>query len=543
MRVWNGAFSCPNDICFVPVVSQGRQHVGFQWKPRLTSCSFVGCSGFRESRIEGSGKRWCPLVSTKKRTGIWTPFMSSAQVQTTKETEDKSWLQSVLDCRDVDFGQLGATALQSLRREAEEELTTRLKLPGRKDELWRFTNLRNLFSARFKSSTHRVEKPFLESFFERDVPSQQVVLVDGVFDPSLSNLSNIPDQVFIGSVTKLDEERQRWIYELTKKGETGIKETNIFAAVNLASFRDITVIWIPRDISLPECLHLCCCSTTSSDSSFYGISHPRLAVVVEGGSHVKILQHHFGTSGGYLDNYATSVSVGDSATLEYYVVNECPKDALCLGSLNAQLEQYSTFRFRLLSVGSRVGRLTMTTNFSGRESNALLHGLSVANEDRTLDFHSFIDHSIPSCRSEQLQRNLAADRSQCVFRGLVKIRREARSTCAHQLCRSMLLSNRAQTKTMPMLEIANDEVECSHGATVAEIEEDELFYLLSRGISEWDARVLLVSGFALDLLKEFPFPSIVERTENLIAQVVNDSREDDTKQVDTVEQQEWDMTT
>ncbi|GJD08466.1 UPF0051 protein [Galdieria sulphuraria] len=470
--------------------------------------------------------------------------MSSSTIQeSAKQTEDKTWLQSILDCRESTANHEDTAVLNSLHREAEEELKTRLRIPGRKDELWRFTNLRNLFLTRFQTSSHRVDNQLLESLFEKDVQSQRVVLVDGVFDPFLSNISNIPDRIFIGSVTELDVERQRWIYELTKKGETGIQETNIFGAINLASFRDITIVWIPQDVSLQDYIHLCCYSSNCLNSSFYGISHPRIVVVVEGGSHVKILQHHFGASGGYLDNFATSISIGDSATLEYYIVNECPKDALWLGSLNAQLEQYCTFQFRFLSSGSKVGRLTMTTDLVGRESNTSLHGLAIANEERTLDFHSFVDHRVPSCHSEQLQRNLVADRSQCVFRGLVKIRREAPHTCAHQLCRSMLLSNRAQTKTMPMLEIANDEVECSHGATVSEIEEDELFYLLSRGIPEWDARVLLVRSFSLELLKEFPFPSIVARMESLIAQVVNNSKEEKVIEADTVEEGQWDWTT
>ncbi|GJQ09788.1 hypothetical protein GpartN1_g1579.t1 [Galdieria partita] len=529
-------YLCNKEIGFVPCLSQGNEKFLFQKKFRSRSLDGHSLHTRRSIQLF---RHQCPLIYTTKPPATLTPSMSSSTIQeSSKQTEDKTWLQSVLDCRERSPSHGDTTALENLHREAEEELMTRLRLPGTKDELWRFTNLRNLFLARFQTSSHSVDRHLLETYFEKGVESHQIVLVDGVFDPSLSNLSGIPDRVFIGSVTSLDTERQQQIYHLTRKGETGIQETNIFAAINLASFRDITVVWIPQDISLQEYIHLCCYSTSCLNTSFYGISHPRIVVVVEGGSHVKVLQHHFGASGGYLDNYATSIRVGDSATLEYYIVNECPKDVLWLGSLNAQLEQYCTFQFRFLSSGSKVGRLTMTTEFLGRESNTLLHGLAVANEERTLDFHSFVDHRVPSCRSEQIQRNLVADRSQCVFRGLVKIRREAPYTCAHQLCRSMLLSNRAQTKTMPMLEIANDEVECSHGATVSEIEEDELFYLLSRGIPEWDARVLLVRSFALELLKEFPFPSIVDRMESLIARVVNDSKEENV--MEAVKEGEWD---
>eukprot|EP00871_Galdieria_phlegrea_P004719 jgi/Galph1/5248/GphlegSOOS_G3810.1 len=507
--------------CFLSPLVSSETHRKHKSCQQLIAHLRIGNLFFLGRRVNpGHASYHCHQKHSEKSARFLFPLTVKAS-KTILDTRDRTWLQSVLDCREnVATVKHENKLLPELRNEAESQLNT-LRLPGPKDELWRFTNLRNLFNVRFQTPSHQVDEETLQKFVEKTEGFHTVVLVDGEIQESLCNISALLPNVFIGSINSLDPKQQQLVLEVTKRGETGVNATNIFSSVNLASFRDITVIWVPSDVSVPGFIQLCCYSSKCQEKGLSSVSHPRIVVIMERGSQAKILEHHFGSHGGYLENTCTSLSIGDSASLQYYVVNECPQDAQWLGSCHVQADRYCSLRFRFLSVGGELARLTMKTNIIGSEANVSLHGLSLGTHRRTLDFHSFIDHTVPSAKSEQLQRNIVTDYAQAVFRGLIKIRPDSPGSSAHQLCRSMLLSSHAQTKTMPMLEIANDDVECSHGATVAEFNEDELFYLLARGIPPLEAKSLLLRGFAMDSLLEFPFQSVRDRVEGLFSEMVN----------------------
>lgn len=275
---------------------------------------------------------------------------------------------------------------------------------------------------------------------------------------------------------------------------------NGFAALNLA-FGEFRVIRIPKDTTTTEPIEL---NFVASDGSAI---FPHVLVVAEAGSKATIVESYYSRETS-LTNSGVQIFVGDSANVTHYRVQRDGQAAFNLGTTEVTLGRGSRYDSTNINLGGALSRHDIDLKFTAEGSEAFVDGLYMLNGAQHHDTHSIIDHTVPNCVSHQTYKGVLNDNSRGVFNGKVFVRENAHGTDAQQSNKNLLLSDTARVDTKPQLEIFNDDVKCSHGATVGQLEEEELFYLLTRGLPMTLARNLLTYGFAEEVINKIQIESI-----------------------------------
>jgi Fe-S cluster assembly protein SufD len=277
-------------------------------------------------------------------------------------------------------------------------------------------------------------------------------------------------------------------------------ERNGFAALNLA-FGDFKVIRIASETSVADPIML---SFAAAEGT---VIHPHVLVIAEAGSKATIVESYDSASKGFT-NSAFQVIVEDNANLTHYRVQKDSPDAFNIGTTEASLGAGSRYDSTNINLGGAISRHDIDVKFTAEGSEAIVDGLYMLNGSQHSDTHSIIDHQVPNCVSHQTYKGVLNDKSRGVFNGKVFVRENAHGTDAHQSNKNLLLSTEARVDTKPQLEIFNDDVKCAHGATVGQLEEEQLFYLLTRGLPDTLARNLLTYGFAEEIINKIEIGSI-----------------------------------
>jgi Fe-S cluster assembly protein SufD len=249
-----------------------------------------------------------------------------------------------------------------------------------------------------------------------------------------------------------------------------------------------------------------------------GWSHPRVVVVAGAGARATLVETYLsGPSGSSVTNAVTQVHLGQGAELEHCVLQGAGMDSFCFSSLEARLARGSRLSSRLLAAGGRIGRHEIGVVLAGEGAHVDLDGLFLTGGGQHHDNPVLVDHAARGCTSRQFYKGVVSGDGHGVFNGHLVVRPGADGTDAAQVNKNLLLSERAEIDTRPRLEINADDVACSHGAAVGQLDPDALFYLRSRGVSEGEARAALVSGFAREILDRFGSGPIRQRAEKLAA--------------------------
>ncbi|MBX3298825.1 MAG: Fe-S cluster assembly protein SufD [Acidobacteria bacterium] len=277
-------------------------------------------------------------------------------------------------------------------------------------------------------------------------------------------------------------------------------DRNGLAALNLA-FADIKVMTIPADTRLAEPIEI---DLSAAEDE---MSAPHVIVIAEPGSSSTIVET-YRSSGRGLTNSAMQIVVGDNASVTHYRVQNDDTAAFSYGITEATLGRDSRYDATSIELGCSISRHDIDVRFTAEGGEAWVDGLYMLSGSQHHDTHSCIDHAVPNCISHQRYKGVLDGRSRGVFNGKVFVRENAHGTDAQQQNKNLLLSNEARVDTKPQLEIFNDDVKCSHGATVGQLEDEELFYLLTRGLPEPLARNLLTYGFAEEIINKIGVGSI-----------------------------------
>ncbi len=277
-------------------------------------------------------------------------------------------------------------------------------------------------------------------------------------------------------------------------------ERNGFAALNLA-FADIYVVRIPKDTAIDEPI------TFTFRGNKGTASFPHTLVIAEAGSKATLVGVYESDAKSFT-NTAVQIVVEDNANLTHYRVQKESPAAFHYGVTEVSLGKGSVYNSTNINLGSAISRHDIELKFTAEGGEAFVDGLYMLGGEQHSDTHSIIDHAVPNCTSHQNYKGVLNDRSRAVFNGKVFVRENARGTDAQQQNKNLLLSNEARVDTKPQLEIFNDDVKCSHGATVGQLEEEELFYLLTRGLPENLARNLLTYGFAEEVISKIGIENI-----------------------------------
>jgi len=436
---------------------------------------------------------------------------ASEQVTITPLPIRERWLNNALDVAAApsESGTIAAV------REAALSTAKGVQLPGRKDEAWRQTDFSALLATHMISAVETPGAALIEECVEGEAPGMRMVFVNGFFSAELSDLSALPEGVQAGSLASFESGAQSaalpLLQALPEDGQD--KRTALgcytWAAINQASLGDIACVRIAENVTVKEPLQVIFLSTGPTDGAGVGtggeaaLIHPNLLIMLEHGARAEIMQQYVG-EGAYFANALSRVHLGDESHLTHSYVQEQSMPSVHLDSVMVALQRHARYEVHAVQMGGRLARLNMDVKMEQPFASCSVNGIALATERQVSDMHSAITHVSRDCLSYQEQRNAISDRGYGVWRGAVRVPRGSDNSTANQLCRSLLLSDKARVHVTPTLEIATDEVVCTHGATVADLDDEMIFYLQSRGLDRSSARQLMLQGWAREVMNNVP---------------------------------------
>jgi Fe-S cluster assembly protein SufD len=388
-------------------------------------------------------------------------------------------------------------------RDQAAAIAAELAIPSTRDEAWRFTDLAPMLQHDWQFAA---SDQSLEACDSLVVPESvtRLVFMNGVLQSDLSQVDTLPSGTVVGNLSQLSPEQASHVAEFLGK-QNGAEE--VFTALNTASLTDSAVIWIPRNAAITQPIHLVFLSRTSGIAT---LSHPRCLIIAETGSQVTIVEEYTSADkhDPYFTNAVTEIYVGDNARVNHTRVQWESQMSYHIGKTAVSQGRDSQYTGNTIDLGAAVSRHNLEIQQTGEQADTQLYGLSLVDGGRTADTHSRIVFTKPYGTANQLHKCIADDQGHGVFNGQVYVPQLAQQTDATQLSRNLLLSDKARIDTKPELEIVADNVKCAHGATVSQLEDDEIFYLQSRGIAAAEARKLLKFAFALEVIKQIPVESL-----------------------------------
>ncbi|WP_394755809.1 Fe-S cluster assembly protein SufD [Rhodoferax sp.] len=399
--------------------------------------------------------------------------------------------------------------LKALRAQALERVGA-LTLPNTHDEAWRFTSL----AAFARQSFHPLRtvtalQPGDIAHLHLQEATIRLVFVDGVHAPQLSSVDSEAG-LAVGTLASMLATQASHIEP--HLGRHAACHDALFAALNTAFLLDAAVLIVPRDTVLATPVHVLFISTQPEVAS-----HPRLLLVAGAGSNVTLIEDYVALhSGTYFTNAVAEVALEANAQVTHVRLQRESQQAFHMASCAVSLGAASRYHSVSIALGGQTSRLDLNVLQTAEGAQCSLDGLALIGGEQLADTHTFIDHAKPHGVSRQLHKCIVGGTAHAVFNGKVMVRPGAQKTDSAQSSRNLLLSSKAQVDTQPQLEIFADDVKCTHGATVGQLDSDEVFYLQSRGLSETVARNLLTYAFGAEVINRIPVASLRRQLEQTV---------------------------
>lgn len=406
------------------------------------------------------------------------------------------------------------------RRRAAMARFSEAGFPTPHDEDWKYTNLAGISSGRFvpaESASATVAAGDIRSVGFEAVDAHRVVFVNGKLAPELSRL----DDRGLGIGSLIDKRDDPVVAAHLSRQADALG--NSLAALNTAFFEDGIFVHVPERVVEKKPVHLVW--VTTGEQAEHS-THPRTLIVAGRDSQATVIETFVGIGEDYWTNAVTEVVAAENAHIEHYKLQQEHISAHHTGFLFADQARDSNFASHSLSFGGRMVRGDAHVRLGGEGCECTLNGLYTVTGDQHVDHHTIIDHAEPHCNSHQLYRGVLDGRSTGVFNGKIIVRPDAQKTDAVQSNKNLLLSREADVNTKPQLEIEANDVRCTHGATVGQLDAEAMFYLRSRGIGRADARSLLTYAFAADILEGLHVDGWREPLETLLLDWVKQAETD-----------------
>ncbi|OGA25551.1 MAG: Fe-S cluster assembly protein SufD [Betaproteobacteria bacterium RIFCSPLOWO2_02_FULL_67_26] len=404
----------------------------------------------------------------------------------------------------------GASWLDERRAQALERANA-LTVPTTRDEEWRFTDITPLTRLSFRPAAET--KPLALSGLSRFIAPEagaRLVFVDGVFAPGLSATTGLPRGVVVSTLAAaLDAHAGAIEPHLARHAEF---EREVFTALNTAHLRDGAFIRVGRNCACPAPVQLLHVSTQKEAAAY-----PRCLVIAEDGSDCTLIEDYAGLGdAAYFNDAVTEVVVGAGARVRHARVQREAAGAFHIATCAVTLARDARYASHAVTLGARLSRFNLIVTQQGEGAEVQMDGLALISGRQLADTHTLMDHAQPHGRCRQLHKCIAGGAAHAVFNGKILVRPGAQLTDSSQQSRNLLLSDKAHVDTKPQLEIFADDVKCAHGATVGQLDAEQLFYLRSRGLSEGRARNLLTYAFAAEVVDRIPVPSLVAQLEETV---------------------------
>ncbi len=412
------------------------------------------------------------------------------------------------------------TELSVIREQALEKLK-HSRLPNKRDEEWQFTDLDGFKSITFHSPTPvDLDIELAKNFYLAEAPNSRLVFVNGFFAPQLSDRDGLPKSLTCGNWQQLTpNQRKKCAGYLAKQGD----QSDVFSALNTSGLQDVAVVWIPANVAVETPIH--CLFLTVADTT-PALINPRLLVVAEANAQCQLVESYgaitqncsdFPQQQPYCNNVVNEIILGDNAQVTHLRNQRDSGDSFHLAQTTIVQARDSHYRLFDINLGAKLSRHTPQMEQQGENTQTDFIALTAIAGRQVSDTHSSIHLQFPHGTTHQLHKCIVDEFAHAVFNGKVFVPQAAQLTNANQLNRNLLLSPKARVNTKPELQIIADNVKCTHGATISQLEADEIFYLRSRGLNDYDARHLLLDAFAGEILDQVPIPSLQQRLRQCIA--------------------------
>jgi Fe-S cluster assembly protein SufD len=387
-------------------------------------------------------------------------------------------------------------------REAGIANFEKLGFPTARNEDWKYTSVGPLAETVFERDEHSgndtkaLAADAIRALSFADFADNRLVFVNGVSSPDLSRLHRLPAGARVESLANAlqgdDDVLHAHLSRYVRYQE------HSFVALNTAFIEDGALVLVPKGVVVEEPIYLVFVSTGQ-----YGpvVSHPRNLIVAGEGSQARIVEIHIGAgSGPYFANAVTEIFGGEGASIDHYLLQREGDAGFHIGTLEAQLSRQCNFAANSITLAGSLVRNDVHVVLNGEGSECILNGLYLVDGKQHVDNHTEIEHCMPRAKSQELYKGILSGSARGVFNGKILVHKDAQKSDARQTNKNLVLSENAVINTKPQLEIHADDVKCSHGSTVGQLDRDALFYLRSRGIDSAEAQSLLCYAFASEVV-------------------------------------------
>jgi len=402
------------------------------------------------------------------------------------------------------------------RRSAALERASALSVPTTRDEEWRFTDLSTLYRLKLEpaSATGQIDSSVLGTLLVPEAAAR-LVFVDGCFNSEASSIQE-EKSVRVASLQRaLAASEWQSAHPAIESHLAAIAnvEQDVFAAANTAYLQDAAVVYVSAGGGADDApIHVINVTTGREIST-----SPRLLIMAEQGSQCTVIEDYVAMGGSaYLTNSVCEIVIAANAEVRHIKVQREADTAFHIANTSVLMQADARYRNWSVGIGGRISRHNLNVYQNGPGVDCEMHGLAMISGRQLADTHSSIDHAFAHGTSRQIHKTISAGSAHAVFNGKIMVRKGAQQTNSSQQSRNLLLSPRATVDTKPQLEIFADDVKCAHGATVGQMDDDEVFYLKSRGLSESAARNLLTYAFAKEVVEHIPVASLVSVLESHI---------------------------
>ena len=430
--------------------------------------------------------------------------------------EVKQRFQTLFDIHLSQLNGHSSHPYHQFRAEAMKRLES-LQFPTRRDEEWKYTSVNRILQMEYQLSNGMdLSSEQLNSFHIEGLDAIFLVFVNGVFNEGLSNTGDLPTGLTLMSLADAFEDNEHGTAVQQQLNTLMEGQQDPFMVLNAAFARHGLYIHVAKNAAIEKpiyLLHLSAPGHTPAFSNYLNI------VIAEQSSEVSFIEGLFelpGAEGIYFNNLVNRFLVKANAHVHHYRLQAEGAEGFLISNTDIEQDGDSTYSSYAVDLGGRIVRNNIDSSLNSSGTSTNYFGTYFANGEQHIDNHTFIDHAMPHCVSNELYKGILDDKARGVFNGKVLVRQDAQKTNAFQQNSTLVLSEKAQMDSKPQLEIFADDVRCSHGATIGQLDETAVFYLRSRGLSDRDARAMLQHAFIGEVLENMKNESVRDFAEKLI---------------------------
>ncbi|WAC01225.1 Fe-S cluster assembly protein SufD [Lacinutrix neustonica] len=403
--------------------------------------------------------------------------------------------------------------LHDIRSEAIKTFET-VGFPSKKEEDWKYTSLKSILKedySVFPRQENALEYKDVKKYFLHDIDTYKIVFIDGKYSSHLSQTTHDGIDVCLMS-SALNKPKYRLIIE-NYFNKVATKDS--LASLNTAFSNEGAYIHIPKNKMVEKPIQILHFSTGNEAAL---LLQPRNLIVVDENSHVQIIERHQSlTDNPVLTNSVTEIFGNKRAIVDYYKIQNDNGNASLIDNTFINQKDQSHCSVHTFSFGGKLIRNNLNFYQNGERIDSTMKGITIIGEKQHVDHNTLVHHIEPNCESHQDYKGIYGDSATGVFNGKVVVNKEAQKTNAFQANNNILVSDKASINTKPQLEIFADDVKCSHGCTIGQLDESAMFYMRSRGIPEKEAKALLMFAFSNNVLSSVKIPELKQRITKLIA--------------------------